>query len=56
MKELEDKIMAEVLHVIHDHEYSLNKVREVVKKCLEEAKNKGIDTGFNDGRNSMRGL
>lgn len=41
MKELEDKIMAEVLHAVHDHEYSLNKVREVVKKCLEEANQLG---------------
>ena len=45
MKELEEKIMAEVLHVIHDHEYSLNKVREVVKKCLEEANQLGYNKG-----------
>jgi hypothetical protein len=43
MKELEEKIMAEVLHIIHDHEYSLTKVRETVSKVLKEAYNLGWD-------------
>jgi hypothetical protein len=45
MKELEEKIMAEVLHIIHDHEYSLVKVRETIKECLDNAYAKGYNTG-----------
>ena len=43
MKELEKKIMDEVLHVVHSPEHSLSKLREIVKECLEQSFNNGYN-------------
>ena len=37
MKELEKKIINEVLHVVHSPEHSLSKLREIVAQTLKEA-------------------
>jgi len=56
MKELEEKIMAEVLHIIHDHEYSLVKVRETIKECLDNAREKGYSDGYDVGYSDSNNL
>jgi hypothetical protein len=53
MKELEEKIMAEVLHIIHDHEYSLVKVRKVIEGCLNDAYSNGHTDGYNQCKEEL---